>query len=82
VALPAAPRARRALARLAQDPPRRIAGARVETLQREDGVRVGFRDGFLYWRASGTEPVIRVYAEAPSRAALARRLAAGAARLR
>jgi phosphomannomutase len=45
-------------------------------------VRILFADGFLYWRASGTEPVIRVYAEAPSRAALERRLAAGAARLR
>jgi phosphomannomutase len=59
-----------------------VGGARVETLSRADGVRVGFADGFLYWRASGTEPVIRVYAEAPSQAALARRLAAGVARLR
>jgi phosphoglucomutase len=82
VALPAVPRARRALARLGQAPPRRVGGARVETLSRADGVRVGFADGFLYWRASGTEPVIRVYAEAPSQAALARRLAAGVARLR
>jgi phosphomannomutase len=43
---------------------------------------VRFDDGFLYWRSSGTEPVIRIYAEAPSQAALARRLAGGAARLR
>jgi phosphomannomutase len=47
-----------------------------------DGVRLVFEDGFLYWRASGTEPAIRVYAEAPSQAALARRLRAGVARLR
>jgi phosphomannomutase len=82
VALPAGERARRMLARLAQAPPRRIGGARVDTFSCEDGVRVGFADGFLYWRTSGTEPVIRVYAEAPSRAALARRLGAGVARLR
>jgi phosphoglucomutase len=82
VALPAGDRTRLALARLVEAPPRRVGGARVETFSCEDGVRVGFADGFLYWRASGTEPVIRVYAEAPSRAALARRLASGVARLR
>jgi phosphoglucomutase len=82
VALPATPGARRALARLASAPPTRVAGAATRDVARGDGVRIGFEDGFLLWRASGTEPVIRVYGEAPSRAALARRLAAAAARLR
>jgi phosphomannomutase len=82
IAVPASPRARDALLRLGESPPARVAGARVAAAERGDGIRVRFADGFLYWRASGTEPVIRVYAEAGSRAALARRLAAGAARLR
>jgi phosphomannomutase len=82
LAVPASARAGRALARLGAAPPERVAGVRVATADATDGVRIGFADGFLYWRASGTEPVIRVYAEAPSQAALVRRLAAGAARLR
>jgi len=72
----------RALARLAAAPPARVAGAAVRGAVVRDGVRVGFDDGFLYWRASGTEPVVRVYAEAPSPQQLSRRLAAGLARLR
>jgi phosphomannomutase len=40
----------------------------------EDGLHLGFDDGFLMWRASGTEAVVRVYAEAPDSGALARRL--------
>ena len=42
-----------------------------------DGVRLGFADGFLMLRASGTEPVLRLYAEAPDARALAERFAAG-----
>jgi phosphomannomutase len=47
-----------------------------------DGLRLGFDDGFLLLRASGTEPVLRLYAEAGSPRELARRLAAGARLLR
>jgi len=82
VATPATVRARKALARLAGAPPERVGGARVLEAHVDDGVRLVLEDGFAYWRASGTEPVIRVYAEAPSRTALARRLAAGIARVR
>ncbi len=78
-AVPASAGARGALVRLAEAPPARIAGAPVRGLEARDGVRASFDDGFLHWRLSGTEPVIRVYAEARSQAALARRLAAGAA---
>jgi len=81
-AAPTSGRALRKLAALRAAPPVRIAGAVVREASLEDGLRVRFDDGFLYWRASGTEPVIRVYAEAASAAALARRLAAGMARLR
>ncbi|MBM4384084.1 MAG: phosphoglucomutase/phosphomannomutase family protein [Deltaproteobacteria bacterium] len=74
--------ARRTLSRIAAAPPERIGRARVLAADLADGVRLVLDDGFVYWRASGTEPVIRVYAEAPSRGALARRLSAGLARLR
>jgi phosphomannomutase len=60
----------------------RLDGARVLGVSREDGVRVALEDGFLMWRASGTEPVLRVYADAPDRRRLARRLAAGVRLLR
>jgi phosphomannomutase len=81
-ALRADPRARARLDRLAAAPPERVGGARVRAVERRDGVRLAFADGFLLLRASGTEPVLRLYAEAPDRGRLARRLAAGRALLR
>jgi len=81
LSLPAGERARAALARLARQAPRRFDGARVLSAERFDGVRLGLEDGFVLWRASGTEPLLRVYAEAPTRRALRRRLAAAAARI-
>lgn len=65
------------LARLLARPPARLDGARVRSVERVDGLRLGLDDGFVMWRASGTEPVTRVYAEAPGTRALARRLAVG-----
>lgn len=74
----AADAARRArLARLVASPPARVDGARVRGADASDGLRLDFDDGFLMLRASGTEPVLRVYAEARDRGALADRLAAG-----
>ncbi|HEU4431627.1 MAG TPA: hypothetical protein VFT98_22905, partial [Myxococcota bacterium] len=81
-ATPASDRTLRALAALGAAPPARVAGAPVREAVPMDGLRLRFDDGFLHWRASGTEPVIRVYAEAASPSALTRRLAAGVARLR
>ncbi len=81
LSLPAGPRVRAALAALPRRAPRRFDGARVARLDQIDGLRLELEDGFVLWRASGTEPLVRVYAEAPSRRALARRLAAAAARL-
>ena len=82
LSLPAGARAHAALARLAKTAPRRFDGARVESAERLDGFRLALEDGFVLWRASGTEPLLRVYAEAPNRSALARRLHAAAARVR
>ncbi|MBW2316091.1 MAG: hypothetical protein JRH10_18125 [Deltaproteobacteria bacterium] len=66
------------LAVLLRDPPRRVGSARVVAVDRHDGLRLALADGFLMLRASGTEPVVRVYAEAPSAAALRARLGLGA----
>jgi phosphomannomutase len=77
-ALPAGPRAQERLERLRAAPPERVGEHPVREAGAEDGLRLVFEDGFLYLRASGTEPVLRVYAEARSPRELARRLAAGA----
>jgi phosphomannomutase len=81
-ALPAQPLALAALARLRAAPPARVAGQSVREAIGSDGLRLVFADGFLLLRASGTEPVLRVYAEASGPRELARRLAAGARLLR
>jgi phosphoglucomutase len=80
-ALAADEAARARLARLGEAPPERVGAARVRAVDARDGLRLAFDDGFLMLRASGTEPALRLYAEAPDRAALARRLAAGRALL-
>jgi phosphomannomutase len=82
IALRADARAREALARLVAAPPERACGARVREVDARDGLRLALDDGFVGMRASGTEGVLRVYAEAPDARALARRLAAGRAWLR
>jgi phosphoglucomutase len=81
LALPATPSARDALARLLERPPDRVGGVEVREAQTTGALRLAFDDGFLMLRGSGTEPVLRVYAEARGPRALARRLAAGRALL-
>ena len=43
-----------------------IAGCPVNGIDRLDGVKHLMADGWLLVRASGTEPVLRIYAEAPT----------------
>jgi phosphomannomutase len=74
--------ARRGLAALRSALPSRVDGARVLECDEKGGLRVTLEDGFLMFRASGTEPVLRIYAEARGRRLLARRLRAGAELLR
>ena len=53
-------------AKLKQDPAE-IGGRRVEKTNRTDGVKFIFADGsWLLMRPSGTEPVVRIYAESES----------------
>ena len=66
-----------ALARLESAPPKLVDGAPVCGVESTDGIRLAFDDGFLMLRASGTESLIRVYAEAPDETSLERRLACG-----
>jgi phosphomannomutase len=55
------------VARLAGDAPQRLAGEAVAEVQTLDGVKYILSDeSWLLIRPSGTEPVLRVYAEARS----------------
>ena len=77
-AVVARPEVRERLALLENAPPERLAGSAVLEVGRSDGLRLGLRDGFVQWRSSGTEPLVRIYAEAPDTAHLERRLRAAA----
>jgi phosphoglucomutase len=58
-------------ARLAAEDPAQIGGRRVASINRADGVKYIFDDGsWLLLRLSGTEPVVRCYAETNSQADL------------
>jgi phosphomannomutase len=76
-AVPLDARSRDALARLESFPPPRILGRPVREVESGNGIRLGLEDGFLMLRVSGTEPVVRVYAEAPDAEHLRLRLCEG-----
>ncbi|MBW1685872.1 MAG: hypothetical protein JRS35_12525 [Deltaproteobacteria bacterium] len=78
IALPAEARAREVLARLRATPPGRVDAAPVRRVSADDGLHLALDDGFLMLRLSGTEPLLRVYAEARGPRLLRRRLLAGA----
>lgn len=81
-ATPLSPAKSLALERLAQDPPAAVGGTAVVSVSVRRGLRLGLADGgFLIFRRSGTEPVVRVYAEAADPDALSARLAFGLALL-
>jgi phosphoglucomutase len=78
IAIPADVRAERGLAALRSSLPSRVDGARVLGCDETDGLHITLDDGFLMFRASGTEPVLRIYAEARGPRLLSRRLRIGA----
>ncbi len=68
---------RRVLDALAANRPREVAGVAVERVRDDDGFKFFLRDGsWVLLRASGTEPLIRVYSEAASPEGVQARLAA------
>lgn len=49
------------------DAPRTFAGQEVVKVETLDGTKLNFKDGaWILFRPSGTEPLLRIYAEAPS----------------
>lgn len=69
--------------RVAQTEAREVAGLPVKAIDRMDGTKFLFENGaWLLLRASGTEPVVRVYAEASSPELVQRLLTAGEALVR
>jgi len=81
LATPCDEAARAALAALSAAPPERLDGARVERVTFADGLHLALEDGFLMLRRSGTESLLRVYAEAADPERLQRRLEVGRALL-
>ncbi|MCS7083480.1 MAG: phosphoglucomutase/phosphomannomutase family protein [Aquificaceae bacterium] len=52
---------------LRENPPEEIGGIKTLNVRTDDGLKLSFEDGsWLLMRASGTEPLIRLYSEAPS----------------
>jgi phosphomannomutase len=67
----------RVMERLAANAPREVAGVAVTRVRDDDGFKFYLEDGsWVLLRTSGTEPLIRVYAEAGSDAEVQARLAA------
>jgi len=59
------------LGALAGNEPAALAGVKVDHIRSDDGIKFYMADGsWVLLRTSGTEPLIRVYAEAPSAAAV------------
>ncbi|QAA76634.1 MAG: hypothetical protein BIP78_0868 [Candidatus Bipolaricaulis sibiricus] len=49
--------------RLTQTPPERLAGQRVVRVETLDGLKLRLDRGWVLFRASGTEPILRLYCE-------------------
>ncbi len=63
---------------LAQNPPGKLLGSPLKEVKTYDGVKyVADDDSWLMFRASGTEPIIRIYSEASSAAKVNRLLRTG-----
>jgi phosphomannomutase len=59
-------------------PPAMFAGRRVQDVGKLDGSKVFLaKDSWILFRQSGTEPLLRVYCEAPAQSAVAEIMAAG-----
>jgi phosphomannomutase len=68
----------RFVARLASERLSHVGDETVRSVEDLDGVKLRLDDGWLMFRPSGTEPVLRIYAEASSRERAEKLVAAGA----
>ncbi len=73
----ALPERREVVERIKASPPDSVAGHRVRAVETLDGVKLRFRNGWLLFRASGTEPILRVYCEMDSPKAVEEVISAG-----
>lgn len=72
----------RNLRKLIKNPPARLDGRRVIGVETLDGLKLDFdNDDWLLLRSSGTEPLIRCYAEADSRKEMERLMKRGLEKL-
>ncbi len=51
------------VSKLKENPPSRFAGRKVISVENVDGTKLRFKEGWLLLRASGTEPILRLYSE-------------------
>src|SRR2546426_9308991 len=66
------------VAKWKSDPPEMFAGRRVQDVGKLDGSKVFLEtDSWILFRQSGTEPLLRVYCEAPTQSAVAEIMASG-----
>ena len=78
VNIPVTPESRKKLEKLGAHPPERLAGRKVLGVETMEGVKLDFdQDDWLLLRFSGTEPLIRLYAEAESRKGLSTLVGSG-----
>jgi phosphomannomutase len=49
--------------RLRRNPPDRFGGEPVKSIETLDGMKLRFDNGWILFRASGTEPILRIYCE-------------------
>lgn len=78
IAVESRPAFDRGLERLAKRPPERVGAVPVAAVDDRHGLRLALADGgFLMWRRSGTESVLRVYGEGQTPDALTERLSLG-----
>lgn len=69
---------REAVAEITEKPPAQIGDRKVCDTNNRDGIKLFFQGGgWLMLRASGTEPVVRIYAEAASKDAVSQLLSEG-----
>jgi len=60
------------------EPPKMFAGQKVVKVETLDGTKLNFEDGsWILFRPSGTEPLLRIYAEAKSQEQVELLLSAG-----